>query len=434
MPEAMGIFTTLYDVVVAGGGPAGFGAALAAAREGARTLLVERSNHLGGMASTGLPFLKFNDSSGQRIFGIPDEFVRRAAKEGYTQDDLATSSWIAVDREGVKLLFQEMLAEAGASILYSSWVAGIEKASDRRIKSVAVVCKGGTRKVRGRVYVDCTGDADLAALSGVPCRFGREDGKTMGMSLLFALGNVDVSRFLAAVKGRWPQLVKESGMVIPEEIKRNTFLDETRFMPFMVVPSRPGEIVFNWVQQVLDRNPLDPEDLSLAQAEALRRIHILFSKVMRPYIPGCERAYVAETASQMGVRESRRIVGAYTLTEDDCRQGRDFPDTVALCTYPFDLHASSRKDSRPFIIDKDFSGLIKIPYRIMVPARGPSNLLVAGRSVSADRMALSSIRVMVPCMSMGEAAGHAAAMAASEGKRVRDVDIARLRSRLDLRY
>lgn len=430
----MGVFTTLYDVVVAGGGPAGFAAALAAARSGARVLLLERYNHLGGMASTGLPFLKFNDASGQRIFGIPDEFARRAIKEGYTQDDLSRSGWIAVDREGVKFIFQEMLLEQGVDLLLSSWVEGVEKAKNGRIRSLVVICKGGRKRVRGKVYVDCTGDGDVAALSGVPSRLGREDGRTMGMSLLFTLGNVDVDRFLAAVKGRWPQLVKESGMVIPEEIKRDTFLDETRFMPLMVVPSRPGEIVFNWVQQVLDRNPLDPEDLSLAQTEALRKIHLLFHKVMRPYIPGCEKAYVAETASQMGIRESRRIVGAYTLTEDDCRQGRDFPDTVALCTYPFDLHASSRKDAKNVIIDKDFRGPIKIPYRVMVPAKGPTNLLVAGRSVSADRMALSSIRVMVPCMSMGEAAGHAAAMAASEGKPVREVDIDRLRSRLDLRY
>jgi len=430
----MGIFRTFYDVVVAGGGPAGFGAALAAAREGARTLLVERYNHLGGMASTGLPFLKFNDASGQRIFGIPDEFVRRAMNEGYTQDELATGGWIAVDREGVKFLFQQILLEAGADLLLNSWVEGVEKTKDGRIRSLVVTCKGGSKRVRGRVYIDCTGDGDVAALSGVPCRLGREDGKTMGMSLLFTLGNVDVTRFLEAVKGRWPQLVKESGMVIPEEIKRDTFLDETRFMPLMVVPSRPGEIVFNWVQQVLDRNPLDPEDLSLAQTEALRKIHLLFSKVMRPYVPGCEKAYIVETASQMGIRESRRIVGRYTLTEDDCREGRDFPDTVALCTYPFDLHASSRKDVKNVIIDHDLSGLIKIPYRVMVPARGPSNLLVAGRSVSADRMALSAIRVMVPCMSMGEAAGHAAAMAASEGKAARNIDIAKLRSRLDLRY
>jgi len=430
----MPIFARLYDVVVAGGGPAGFGAALAAARSGARTLLVERYNHLGGMASTGLPFLKFNDASGQRIFGIPDEFVRRAIKEGYTQDELSKSGWIAIDREGVKFLFQQMLLEAGVDLLLSSWVEGVEVAKDGRIRSLVVICKGGSKRVRGRFYVDCTGDGDVAALSGVPCRFGREDGKTMGMSLLFAVGNVDVTKFLEAVKGRWPQLVRESGMVIPEEIKRDTFLDETRFMPFVVVPSRPGEIVFNWVQQVLDRNPLDPEGLSLAQTEALSRIHMLFTKVMRPYVPGCEKAYIVETASQMGIRESRRIIGKYTLTEDDCRQGRDFPDTVALCTYPFDLHASSRKDGKNVIIDHNLSGPIKIPYRVMVPAKGPSNLLVAGRSVSADRMALSSIRVMVPCMCMGEAAGHGAAMAACEGKPAGDVDIGELRSRLDLRY
>ena len=201
----------------------------------------------------------------------------------------------------------------------------------------------------------------------------------------------------------------------------------------MINPTRPGEIIFNWVQLVLDRNPLDAENLSSAEVDARRMIHLLFSEVMRPNIPGCEEAYIAQTACQIGVRESRRIRGIYTLTERDCREGRDFPDTVALCTYAFDLHASSRKDAESVVIDRKFKGIIRVPYRVMVPAEGPSNLLVAGRSVSADRMAISAIRVMVPCMSMGEAAGYAAAMAARDDEPVRDVDIDDLKACLDIR-
>ena len=422
-----------YDVVVAGGGPSGFAAALAAARSGAQTLLVERYGYLGGMASTGLPFNIFSDRSGQRIFGIPGEFADRSRDLGFTEDDPAAPRWVVIDPEGVKFLFQEMLTEAGARLLLHAWVFEADT-SGGRIEALKVITKGGIRTIRGKVFVDCTGDADVAALCGVPFDVGREDGKTMGMSLIFSLGNVDTEAFgKASVWGRWPDIVEEKGIKIPAEIKRDTFLDEKRFMPFMVNPRRPGEVIFNWVKMVLDLDPLDPDDLTKAEVDARRRIHLLFNEVIRPHVPGCERSFIAQTASQLGVRESRRIRGLYTLTEEDCRSGRDFSDTIALCTCSFDLHASSRGDSSPGGYERGFQGAMRIPYRVMVPASGPKNLLVAGRSVSADRMSMSAIRVMVPCMSMGEAAGLAAATAARKGLRVEEIDIGELRSKLDIR-
>lgn len=426
----MSVFDTVYDVIVAGGGPAGFGAALGSARSGAKTLLIERYGYLGGMASTGLPFLTYKDDSGQRIFGIPDEFATRAMDRGYTADDPGRDGWLAIDPEGVKIVFQRMLLESEVDLLLHSWVCEADTSEDK-IDSIDVITKGGRGKLRGKVFIDCTGDADLAAQCGVPFSIGREDGKTMGMSLLFALGNVDVESFVSSVKSRWPELVRETGLKIPEEIKRTTFLDEERFMPFMVNPLRPGEVIFNWVQLILDRDPLGAESLTEAETEARERINLLVEEVMKPHVPGCESAFLSRTACQMGVRESRRIKGRYTLTEEDCVEESGFPDTIALCTYGFDLHASSREDAKNVVMG--FRGLIQIPYRIMVPAGGPRNLLVAGRSVSADRMALSAIRVMVPCMSMGEAAGRAAAAAAREGIPVSDVDIQRLRGELDLR-
>jgi hypothetical protein len=428
----MPIQNSEYDVAVAGGGPSGFAAALASARSGARTILVERYGCLGGMASTGLPFLTYRDSSGQLVFGIADEFARRARDLGFTADEPSESHWLVVDPEGVKYIFQEMLLEAGADLLLHSWICDA-RVSSSGLEALHVLSKGGIRTIRAKAFVDCTGDADVAALCNVPFDVGREDGKTMGMSLLFSLANVDTVAFVEGVKSRWADLVKEKGIRIPDGIKDATFLDETRFMPFMVNPMRPGEVIFNWVQLVLDLNPLDPDDLTRAEVDARRRIHLFFKEVMKPHVPGCADSYIAQTASQLGIRESRRIRGLYTLTEDDCRSDREFEDTIAICTYPFDLHASSRSDEKNVVMERGFQHAIRIPYRIMVPASGPDNLLVAGRSVSADRMALSAIRVMVPCMSMGEAAGYAAGMAAKESLPVKDVDVARVRERLDLR-
>jgi hypothetical protein len=428
----MSVSEKAYDVIVAGGGPAGFGAALAAARSGASTLLIERYGYLGGMASTGLPFLTYRDGTGkQRIFGIPGEFARRARESGFTEDTPVSNSWLVIDPEGVKLLFQEMLMEAGVDIMLHSWVGGAFTQADN-LEALLVLSKGGNRAVKGKAFVDCTGDGDIAALCGVPFVLGREDGKMMGLSLLFALTRVDTDRFQEAVRGRWSDLVKEKGIKIPPEIANKTFLSENKFMPFMINPRRPGEVIFNWVQQVLDKNPLEPNDLSEAEIESRRLIHLLANEVLRPHVPGCEEAYIAWTAGQMGVRETRRIRGLYTLTETDCRDEVDFPDTIALCTYHFDLHASSREDSESVYLDREFKGAIRIPYRVMIPAEGPSNLLVAGRSVSADRMALSAIRVMVPCMSMGEAAGYAAALCSSNDTAARDVDIEEVKRNLEL--
>ncbi len=426
--DTMSVYDQVFDVIVCGGGPAGFAAAVSAARAGAKTLLVERYGNVGGMASTGLPFLTYKDESGQSIFGLADEFARRAINSGYTKDDPAKDHWLAIDPEGVKILYQRMLLESGASLLLHSWVKGARR-SGGNIESTQVMGKGGEKSIRGKMFIDCTGDADLAAQSKIPFRYGREDGKTMGMSLLFSVANVDAEAVLSAIKSRWPDFVQESGLKIPEQIRETTFLNEERFMPFMVNPTRPGEIIFNWVQMILDKNPLDAESLTWAEIEAREKIHLLFEKVMKPHIPGFKDAYISRIACQMGVRESRRIEGLYTLTEEDCRKEKEFPDTIAYCTYGFDLHASSRDDSKNVVIDKGFK-MIRIPYRVMVPAQGPSNLLVAGRSVSADRMAMSAIRVMVPCMSMGEAAGTAGARCASSGKPVSEVDMKNLRRAL----
>ena len=385
----------MAQVVVVGGGPAGLAAATTAARRGVETVLIERYGFLGGMGTAGLvnPFMMWNPSQGQLVGGVFEETVdRMAAKGGYG----GTRQPYAFDPEVLKVVADEMCLDAGVQVRLHTLFASVEMEGSR-IASIATESKSGRETLSADLYLDCTGDADLAFRAGVPCEIGREgDGLTQPMTLNFRLANVDVERMPPRAEiNRLYDAAKAEGRVdCPRE---NVLL-------FFAV--QPDVVHFN-TTRVTGKSGVDAGDLTQAEVEARRQTHQLV-RLLVGEVAGFEHAYLQQTAVQIGVRESRRIRGEYVLTADDVLGARKFLDGIARCSYPIDIHSPSGAGTDIRNVPK--GDHYEIPYRCLVPL-GVDNLLVAGRCVSATHEGQSSLRVMPQCFAMGEAAGAAAALA-----------------------
>lgn len=430
------------DVVVVGAGPAGIAAAVASARQGASTVLVERFGSVGGNLTAGLvgPCMTSYslDGSQQLITGVFDELITRMAGQGLALHPSQVpagspySGFISYghdkvtpfDPEGIKLVAAEMLLEAGVELLLHTTFLRPLLDGDR-IAGVMVASKSGIEAIEADVVVDCSADADVAAAAGVKTEYGREsDGLTQPMTLFFRVGQVDdevVERYVAEH---------------PEDIRPfASLVDRAREAGEFTVPRR-GIGLYKTLEdgvwrinttRILGRNGTDVGDLTAAEVEGRRQVTELM-RFFRGWLPGFERAILIDTAATIGVRETRRIVGAYTLTLDDLSSGTAFDDVIALCGYPVDIHSPT--DAGGGVAENiPTANAYQIPYRSLLPV-GCEQLLVAGRSVSATHEALGAIRVMPPAFAMGQAAGTAAAMAADGGGLVRDVDIAALQQNL----
>ncbi|PNY82494.1 FAD-dependent oxidoreductase [Deinococcus koreensis] len=452
-----------WDVIVAGGGTAGAIAGIAAARAGARVLVVEAQGSLGGTGTNAwvTPLMR-NVSSGENLNrGLTDDLKARlhARGDGAT-DPGGNDNWF--NPEGMKFVLEGMLLEAGGEVLYHTHVVGplmaegaeggrqkAEGEGHMTIHSLVIHNKGGLQALRASVFIDATGDADVAALSGVPMTGGDEDGVHQAMSLRFTLAGVDTARlreFLNA-HGQWqdsPQFMhfwmvwgKKSSLegLFRRAVAEGVLLerDGDYFQGFSV-PGRPGEISFNCPRIRGDlHDGADPWQLSAAQVDGRQAIDRL-TAFCRRYLPGCEAAFIGVVAPMVGIRESRRIVGEYTLTLDDILDCAHFPDSICRNHYPVDIHnvrdgaklLHEREGTAPYFAADAYH---EIPYRCIVP-RGIRNLLVPGRAASSTFEAQSSIRVQQNCHTMGEAAGIAAAWAAQAGGSVREVDVAALQGEM----
>jgi hypothetical protein len=437
------------DVLVIGGGPAGIGAAIGAAKSGAKTLLVERYGFLGGNATASLvgPFMTSLSADGkvQLVRGVFDELVRRMEAVGGaihpTKVPAAVSrsaymkhGHIGVtpfDPEAMKLASAELCIEHGVELmLHTMFIEPImERTEDSNTVGGAVVHnKSGFQAIRAAMTVDCSADADVAARAGVPFKQGRDsDGLVQPMTMFFRVGGV--------VREEVDQYFRDHPDEIEERMAFRSCIQAAQANGDYTIPRErlslyesPQEGVWRInVSRILRTDGTKVEDLTRAEVEGRRQVVEIFN-FLRKYVPGFGNCHLVDTAAQVGVRETRRIDGEYTLTFEDLASGRDFDDTIALCAYPLDIHdptgAGGGISNRG-----ETANAYQIPYRCLVPL-GVENLLVAGRCVSATHEALGAIRVMPPSFAMGEAAGTACALALKEGVTPRRVPVPWLRQTL----
>lgn len=408
-----------FDVIVVGGGVSGWVSAVASARNGAETLLIERYGFLGGTATTGLvgPWMRFTSPEEQLITGIFEEFRQRLNQLGGIKDT-------TFDFEKYKRVAMEMVLESGVQLLLHTYFVGCRTESNF-IKEISVVNKAGVQQLESEIYIDASGDGDLAAAAGVPFTVGREkDGLTQAMTLMFTVGGVDFDRVDAYFREHpedyihWEEDVdyKATGVLCRagffkavERAKKNGKLDEE--IPYLFFISIPTDqiVVFN-TTHIHRLNPLDPWDLTEAEIKLRQQVWQIMDLLKE--LPGFEESFLLQTATQVGVRESRHFQGEYIFTGEDVRQGRKFDDVIARGNYGIDIHSP---DMSVGIEVEEQSAEISydIPYRSLLPVK-VDNLLLAGRCISADHYGESAIRIQPICMAIGQAAGTAAALCVKE--------------------
>lgn len=399
--------------MVCGGGPGGLGAAVSAARNGADTLLIERYGFLGGMATAGFvnPFMTYYAGDEQIIDGVFGEIVDRLKSYNAFGQPLSPR---AFDTEIFKIVADEICLESGVRLLLHAFAGGVTMRGPL-IDSVAISIKSGRRAARAKVYVDATGDADLAFLSGVPCEKGRSsDGLTQPMTLNFRMGGVDTDRIPS--RGG----ITEIYLKAREQGRIDCPRDDVLYFH-----SGRGEIHFN-TTRVTHADGTSAEDLTRAEIES-RRQAMQIARFLIEDVPGFERAYLQLTGTQIGIRETRRIVGEYVLTAEDVLGARKFCDCIARGSYPVDIHDPVGGGT---ILEHLAPGeSYDIPYRSLVPL-AVDNLLVAGRPISSTHEAHSSLRIMPIACAIGEAAGAAAALCAKDGATPRKLDVLSLQRTL----
>ena len=432
-----------YDVIVAGGGVAGTVAAIAAARLGARTLVIERLNCIGGNFTGGMmgTVWTFNDQEKLVVKGIPLEIVERLRQRGgVVSNDITRDKFTIYDTELAKFVLFEMAEEAGLDILLHTMLADVI-VEDGAVQAVVVQNKSGRQTISCSVLVDASGDADAAALAGAPFELPHKQ-KLHPASLLARLGGVDVQaltdyyaehpQYLGNFTGGAPHPgfhayrltgplrdVHDRG-ALPAEF--HYLMDW--FILFYSTP-HPGEITIN-MTGATDIDGTDARDLTRAEITSRKRL-LQALDCYRRFIPGFAKAYIIQTGIAVGVRETRRIIGEYVLTKDDIAATRRFPDAVASYAAAIGHHTADGRDTEWTELQSGRS--YDFPYRVLLPQR-IDGLLVAGRCISVAADGIGSTRNMTSCMATGQAAGTAAALSAQSGVTPRRLDVRRLQDTL----
>jgi hypothetical protein len=434
------------DVLVVGGGPAGIGAALGAAAAGADVILTERYGFLGGNATAALvmPLMSFHtqrpgpEQAGATsllptdhgpgdpvVAGALATLLERLVRAGgAVPPSLQTGYVVPFDPEVFKLVALDLLDEAGVSFLLHAFATDV--VGDHQVEGVVFETKSGPLVIRARATVDCTGDGDIAARAGAPFEIGRDDGLVQPMTLMFRMVEFERAAFEAYVRehpdqwrgvhGLW-ELIRKATAAGELDLPREDIL-------FFATPHE-RELSVNSTR-VTGALGTDVWDLTYAEWQSRRQMRQI-AAFLRRYVPGFEGAYIAQTGVNIGVRETRRIVGDYQLTADDVLHARKFPDAIARGSYPIDIH--NPKGSGTVLKRLPPGESYDIPLRCLLPQR-TDHLLVAGRCISGTHEAHSSYRVMPIVMATGQAAGVCAALAARSGRAPRAVRVNDLQQEL----
>ena len=417
------------DVLVAGGGPAGVAAALAAARQGATVFLAEGQSCFGGMGTSGLVpvFMRFGDGQDFHAGGIGREIhdlMQSRNETAATDYELSSTS---IRAEVLKRIYDDLIVESGAGFALHTHVVGVET-DGSRIASVVCWGKSGFFAVKASAVVDCTGDGDLAAWAGAPFEKGDEQGRMMPGTLCSLWSDVD-----------WDAVSEARGTgqraedAVPQAIDDGVFAVPDRHLPGMWRVGRHvggGNIGHTFGVDGTDERSLTEALL------AGRRMLAEYERFYKRYLKGYENMELVATGALLGLRETRRILGDYVLCLDDFKRQTVFDDEIGRYSYPVDIHSPTPTKEAQQQAREEFKALrygtgesYGIPYRCLVP-RGLDNVLVAGRCISADRYMQGSVRVMPGCYITGQAAGVAAAVASQGTSSTRDIDVRELQERL----
>ncbi len=430
---------TSYDVIVVGGGTSGMIASLSAAQCGASTLIVEEDSSLGGTMTDAEvnQIMTFHDAMGNQVVkGIPEELIQRLRQQGGSLghvEDARTSLFARTpfDPEMLKYVAQEMCLEEGIDLLLRACF--VDAILDHgKVTGIIVHTKSGMMNLKGKVIIDCTGDGDVIEKSGAP--YEKAPKKDMQpITMVFRLGNVDIQTLVKYIRDYPDQFLPLGNHIKREDIENIEFHAQglENFPPWRKAVERgvfpPGiEAEQAWfetsgsninrkelyfiVTRVPDADGTDAWDLARAEVEA-RRQAIAIADFLIRNLPGCNEAHLVNTASKVGVRDTRRIIGQYVLTVEDITEGRRFPDCVAKSSCPINFHKGGKESERIWLqTDKRGSVAYDIPYGCLLPQK-IEGILVAGRIISATHEASGSTRMMGSCMATGQAAGVAAAIA-----------------------
>lgn len=414
------LFMKKYDVIVVGGGLAGCGAALSAARNGSSVLLVERINALGGAPCTQAinPFManatRMPDSG--EVVELSQGILLELIGELKAANAVHPVYTNVFNPEYLKIILNKKMKEAGVELLFNSYLVSAKREGNK-VTSITVVNKSGLMELEADYFIDTTGDADLTVDAGFPTRLGRPgDNLCQPMTLCFAIGGVDQEKFNAVshtIVARWNEEKKKGYIKNPMD---GIMIFHSCF---------PGIVNLN-ATRIVKRNPVDAFDVTAADIEAREQM-VELHDFLKNHIEGFENSMILSSAIQTGVRESRMIDGEHVLTSEELVACTVFEDAIAAGNYDIDIHNPEGSGTSHYFFPQ--GQYYTIPYRSLIP-KDAENLLVAGRCISTTHEAQASIRILRIVCALGEAAGTAAALAVKCGCPVKNVDISALQSQL----